>query len=57
MNKIKCKSKHRFNTDDEANLAGLKRMKIYNEIQLYYYLCKQCNKWHLTKTVTKYRVV
>ena len=57
-----CYKKNKYNTNDEANLEGIKQMKVRGANQLYYYLCNNCNKWHLTHDSkvynnNKYRVV
>lgn len=52
-----CYSKKKYKNVDEANLAGLHRMKVFKEKQLYYYLCNNCNNFHLTHKLSKYRVI
>lgn len=52
-----CHNKKKYTNIDEANLAGVIQMKSFKSEPLYMYLCLNCNKWHLTKTRTKYRVV
>lgn len=53
-----CISKKSYTNLDEANLAGLKQIKQYSTADtLYMYLCRNCNKWHLTKKETKYKVI
>jgi uncharacterized protein YlaI len=48
----KCFSKKKYLNIDEAMISGK-----FRDIQLYTYLCKNCNHWHLTKKETIYKVI
>jgi len=57
-----CKSKKSYDTINDANDAG--KLSMYNAlelnntlpIQLYIYQCEYCNKYHLTRFETEYKV-
>ena len=51
-----CDSKIKYLNIDEAMIAGKFNM-VKSKCDLYTYLCKICNKWHLTKKLTKYKVI
>ena len=46
-----CGSKLQFDDYDEALDWGIENNRKYNQDTVWdAYLCKYCNKWHLTKT-------
>lgn len=51
-----CDSKIKYVNIDEAMIQGKFNM-VKCKKQLYTYLCKICNAWHLTSKETKYKVI
>lgn len=51
-----CDRKKKYINIDEAMIQG-KFCMAKESVQLYTYLCKSCNHWHLTHTITKYKVI
>lgn len=51
-----CDRKKKYLNIDEAMIKGKFEIEK-RKIQLYTYLCKFCNNWHLTHSETKYKVI
>lgn len=51
-----CDKKQKYINIDEAMIKG-KFSISKSGIQLYTYLCRNCNHWHLTKQETKYKII
>lgn len=51
-----CDRKIKYVNIDEAMIQGKFNM-VKSKCQLYTYLCKYCNNWHLTKQLTKYKII
>lgn len=51
-----CDRKFKFKNIDEAMIQGKFDMNRCHK-QLYTYLCRTCNSWHLTSKENKYKVI
>lgn len=51
-----CDTKIKHTNIDEAMIQGKFAMSKCNK-QLFTYLCRICNKWHLTSKETKYKII